>query len=274
MLSASGLFGELPSGYVFRDISEFGFGWASALTWHDGESTAVWIETPPNNPHLARLVEWDGIFKRTPVPAGVREIACGTFDSVNYTLVSAMIPDASTWDVLGIELCAEREGCRRIPLPSGTIPGMASWDGASDTIWFALCVHPERTPARFFRTFTSEAIKTDRPLPPGFRFPIGIPPSDTVGPCYNALFPKQIAPDGEFDEEIFMSGIIPGTDLDFVVDNNEIFIISGADSLAIKPAGCTRILEIAWASDGKSALVSIFGRPSRVSQLILVRSGD
>ncbi len=261
---------EMPSGYLMRDISEIGNGWASSLRWLPGESTAVWIEVPPNNPHLSRLVEWDGDFKRTIIPAGVREIACGLVEDRNLILSSILIPDSANWENLGLELYSERGASRILDLPSGTIPGLASWDCSSDTIWFALCFNTDKTPVRFFKTFGSEAMQTERPLPPGARFPIGTLPSDTSGPCLRALFPEPEPQIEDETEDIFMAGIIPNSNIDFIVENGRMTLIENGDTLVIDPKNCARILDIAWRSNGSFALVSIFGNPSRISLLELV----
>ncbi|MCK5832959.1 hypothetical protein KAH81_04720 [bacterium] len=265
---------HLPAGYLIRDISDLGLGWANRLQWYPGESTAVWIEIPPNNRHLARLVEWNRLFKRTIIPAGVRDIACGTVDSVNYVLCSILVLDTLFWDNLGIELCPERGKSEQVNLPSGTIPGLVSWDCETDTLWFALCFRSEKTPVRFYQTFDSMAIQTERPLPFGTRFPIGAPPSDTTGPCYQAIFQKDSPMELDLTDGNFMIGIIPDSDLDFIIDANELIIIDNGDSLRIKPKNCSLILDIAWSSDGKNALLSIFGTPSRVSLLNLVWPED
>ena len=268
---ASSCFCEIPSGHVMRVLSEIGYGWASSLEWLSGDSTAIWIETPPNNPKLARLQEWNGTYKRTLIPAGVLKISCGEVDSSNIVLASVMVPDTANWDKLSLKIYRERGDFESIPLPMGQIPGIATWDGGSDSIFYAICTKPNIPPTRFSSTFEGNVTKIERALPPGDELPIGRIPDDTTGTCLKTLFPAFPQIDSDSIPSNFMTGIVPQTDLDFVVEKGTLYIIDGEDSLIIYPPGTTSIEEIAWAQDGRRALISIFGHPSRVMLLMLVR---
>ena len=264
---------EAISGQVLRTLSEFGGGWTSDLEWLSGDSTALWIEHPPNDPHLARLVEWDGSRKRVLIPAGVVSMACGTVDSANTALASVMLPDSSDWKGIGIELYRERGECKPFPLPVGEIPGIATWDGHSDSIFYALCTKPDLPPKRFLATFAGDVAEIERPLPPGQELPIGRIPDDTSGHCLEVLFQKSSAVEGDSVPSNFMMGIVPKSDLDFVVDKGTLTIIDGKDSVEIALPDAVSIEEIAWSQDGRRALISTFGHPSRVMLLMLVFSG-
>ena len=253
-----------------RVLSEIGYGWASNLEWLSGDSTVIWIETPPNNPKLARLQEWNGTYKRTLISAGVLKVSCGKVDSNNVVLASVMVPDTANWDKLSLKIYHERGAFESIQLPMGQIPGIATWDGSSDSIFYAICTKPNIPPARFSATFDGNVAKIERGLPPGDELPIGRIPDDTTGTCLKTLFPAAPQIDSDSIPSNFMTGIVPQTDLDFVVEKGTLYIIDGEDSLTISTRGTTSIEEIAWSQDGRRALISIFGHPSRVMLLMLV----
>lgn len=257
----------MPSGHITRVISPLDDALAVDLTWLPGDSSAIWIEIPPNNSRLSRLVYWNGNGMDVLVAAGAKGFHVGRVDSHDVVLAGIIIPDTSDWGVRGLCYSFLPDRCRRLDLPTGDMPGLARWDRESDTVYFALCINPSTEPSRFFATFDGEIEAIDGPLPIGAELPIGRPPRDTLSDCYAHIVPS--VGDEPDTNGLQSQKVIPGRDASYFIDDRMIVIQSGGESYAVDLTYYTPV-QISWSRDGEKALVFGTGHSNAVFLLLLV----
>ena len=257
---------EVPRGRIVREIQALGEGWADNLAWMPGETTAVWMEHAPNMPQLSRLTYWNGRETGYLLAAGALDYKTGIVDSQQLLLVSSRLPDSSSWEARTVLMCRPPERCRTIGLPTGKLPGLVQWRRGTDSLDLAVCMKPGEPPVHFVLTMDGSVSRSDAPCKVVDPFPVGIPPADTCEACYRALFDedtsKTIAKN--------LSGDIPSRELRFDVDFGRILVFGGEDTLTVPFQNAGEIIDVAWDSSGKRALVSMAGNPSRVALVVLV----
>ena len=259
---------EIPSGYILRDLSVLSGAFATDIEWLPGDTSAVWIEHPPNALHLSRLVHWNNNGTTILLPVGLGKYIIGEIDTQTVILVSAREPDSLDWRRHQIFICYPPVKCEKLGLPVGDMAGLVRWDSRSDTVFFALCTDPYKAPVRFSATFEGEIQTTERPLPMGSELPVGILPEDSTEPCFAALFPPRKKP--EYIETDSIAGSISETGLTYRSKRGVLIVSEGEDSLSIVIPNAGNILDIDWTETGERALISAVGNPSRVILLVLV----
>jgi len=259
---------EIPIGHILRPLKDMGDSWVDNINWLPEDSGAIWIEHPPNNSNLARLVIWTESRTKIVHPVGVCDYRIGIVDSALAILFTAAMPADNQWNNRRVHVCYPSGNCRIRQLPLGQMPGLIFWDGVSDTFYLEVCTAPDAKPSTMKVPFRGEISSGVFARSDSIVMEVGSDASSMRGACYESIDLQ--SPVDSSSGVYTMEGEIPSRDIDFIIDSGEFIIEDGDERFELNLPQTAAVIDIKWNSSGDKAIISTAGNPCQLMILNLV----